>query len=62
MKNMQGLIAFVETAAGGSLTAAAERLGVSPAAVSKSVAKLEQQLGVRLFNRSTRRLAITQEG
>jgi DNA-binding transcriptional LysR family regulator len=30
MKNMQGLIAFVETAAGGSLTAAAERLGVSP--------------------------------
>jgi DNA-binding transcriptional LysR family regulator len=30
--------------------------------VSKSVAKLEQQLGVRLFNRSTRRLAITQEG
>jgi DNA-binding transcriptional LysR family regulator len=62
MKNLQGLLAFVETAAGGSLTAAAERLDVSPAAVSKSLAKLEQQLGVRLFNRSTRRLAITQEG
>ena len=62
MKNLQGLLAFVETAAGGSLTAAAERLGISPAAVSKSLAKLEQQLGVRLFNRSTRRLSITQEG
>jgi DNA-binding transcriptional LysR family regulator len=62
MKNLQGLLAFVETAASGSLTAAALRLDLSPAAVSKSLAKLEQQLGVRLFNRSTRRLAITQEG
>jgi DNA-binding transcriptional LysR family regulator len=62
MKNLPGLLAFVETAAAGSLTAAAERLELSPAAVSKSLAKLEQQLGVRLFNRSTRRLAITQEG
>jgi DNA-binding transcriptional LysR family regulator len=62
MKNLQGLLAFVETAASGSLTAASLRLNLSPAAVSKSVAKLEQQLGVRLFNRSTRRLAITQEG
>ncbi len=62
MKNLPGLLAFVETAASGSLTAAAERLALSPAAVSKSLAKLEQQLGVRLFNRSTRRLAITQEG
>ena len=62
MKNLQGLLAFIETAANGSLTAAAERLDISPAAVSKSLGKLEQQLGVRLFNRSTRRLAITQEG
>ncbi len=62
MKNLQGLLAFVETAASGSLTAAAARLDISPAAVSKSLAKLEQQLGVRLLNRSTRRLSITQEG
>lgn len=62
MKNLQGLLAFVETAAGGSLTAAADRLGLTPAAVSKSLAKLEEQLGVRLVNRSTRRLALTQEG
>src|SRR4249919_3691461 len=62
MKNLQGLLAFVETAAAGSLTGAALRLDLSAAAVSKSLARLEQQLGVRLFNRSTRRLAITPEG
>ena len=44
MKNLQGLLAFVETATSGSLTAAAERLEITPAGVSKSLAKLEQQL------------------
>ncbi|MFL6662532.1 MAG: LysR family transcriptional regulator, partial [Rhizobacter sp.] len=58
MKQLQGLLAFVETATTGSLAAAAERLEVTPAAVSKSLARLEEQLGVRLINRSTRRLAI----
>ena len=62
MKNLPGLLAFVETAASGSLTAAADRLDLTPAAVSKSLGRLEEQLGVRLFNRSTRRLAITPEG
>jgi DNA-binding transcriptional LysR family regulator len=62
MKQLQGLLAFVETANGGSLTAAAERLEVTPAAVSKSLARLEAQLGVRLLHRSTRRLALTDEG
>ncbi len=62
MKNLQGLLAFVETAASGSFTAAAERLDLTPAAISKSLGRLEQQLGVRLLNRSTRRLALTDEG
>src|SRR5437868_8668185 len=62
MKQLQGLLAFVEAATTGSLTAAAERLEVTPAAVSKSLAKLEEQLGVRLLNRSTRRLSLTEEG
>lgn len=62
MKQLQGLLAFVEAATTGSLTAAAERLDVTPAAVSKSLARLEEQLGVRLVNRSTRRLALTAEG
>jgi DNA-binding transcriptional LysR family regulator len=62
MKQLQGLLAFVEAATTGSLTAAADRLGVTPAAVSKSLARLEEQLGVRLLHRSTRRLALTEEG
>ena len=62
MKNLQGLLAFVEIAASGSITAAADQLDLTAAAVSKSLAKLEQQLGVRLLNRSTRRLSLTQEG
>src|SRR5438105_11466946 len=62
MKQLQGLLAFVEAATTGSLTAAADRLEVTPAAVSKSLARLEQQLGVRLLNRSTRRIALTEEG
>jgi DNA-binding transcriptional LysR family regulator len=62
MKQLQGLLAFVEAAGAGSLAAAADRLELTPAAVSKSLAKLEAQLGVRLLQRSTRRLALTAEG
>lgn len=62
MKQLQGLLAFVETATSGSLSAAARRLDVTPAAVSKNLLKLEEQLGVRLFNRSTRRVRLTREG
>ena len=62
MKQLQGLLAFVEAANAGSLAAAADRLELTPAAISKSLAKLEAQLGVRLLQRSTRRLALTAEG
>ncbi|HZN92405.1 MAG TPA: LysR family transcriptional regulator [Myxococcales bacterium] len=62
MRNLQGLVSFIESAGGGSFTAAAGRLGLTPAAVSKNVMRLEQQLQVRLFNRTTRRLKLTQEG
>jgi DNA-binding transcriptional LysR family regulator len=62
MKQLQGMLAFVEAATTGSLTAAADRLEVTPAAVSKSLARLEEQLGVRLLQRSTRRLSVTEEG
>ena len=53
---------FVATADEGSFSAAARRLGLTPAAVSKSVARLEAGLGVRLFQRSTRSLSLTTEG
>lgn len=62
MESLTGLMAFVRTAELNSFVAASGRLGVSASAVSKSVARLEDELGVRLFNRSTRRLSLTEEG
>lgn len=55
------LLAFLRTAEAGSFTGAARRLGTTPSAVSKSVARLERQFGVRLFHRSTRNLTLTAE-
>ncbi|MGO4377124.1 LysR family transcriptional regulator [Pseudoduganella sp. RAF19] len=46
----------------GGFTAAATAAGVTPAAVSRSVARLEQRLGVRLFVRTTRQIRLTDEG
>jgi len=62
MKQLQGLLALIEVSAAGSLAGAARRLGVTPAAVSKSLARLEEQLGVRLVQRSTRTSRVTDEG
>lgn len=62
MQNLHGILAFVESARAGSLSGAARKLDLSPAAVSKNVIRLEEELGVRLFNRSTRRLNLTAEG
>ena len=56
------LDAFIATADEGSFSAAARRMGLTPAAVSKSVGQLEVRVGVRLFHRSTRSLALTSEG
>jgi DNA-binding transcriptional LysR family regulator len=56
------LDAFVVSADEGSFSAAARRLGQTPAAISKRVAQLESRLGVRLFQRSTRSLALTTDG
>jgi DNA-binding transcriptional LysR family regulator len=62
MTYLQHLVSFVHTAEHGSFSAAARVLGLTPAGVSKNVAKLEADLGVRLFHRSTRRLALTESG
>lgn len=53
---------FVQVVEAGSLSAAARELGLSPAVVSRRLAALEQRLGVRLINRTTRNLALTDEG
>ena len=62
MDSLRALNVFVHAAEAGSFVGAAQRLGVSPSAVGKAIARLEERLGARLFNRSTRSLALTAEG
>ncbi|WP_247893734.1 LysR family transcriptional regulator [Azospirillum endophyticum] len=62
LERLTGLIAFARAASLGSYTAAARALSVSPSAISKSVQRLEQQLGLSLFTRTTRTLTLTAEG
>ena len=62
MDSLTGITAFVRTADQLSFSEAGRALGVSASAVGKSVAKLEQELGVRLLHRTTRRVALTEEG
>jgi DNA-binding transcriptional LysR family regulator len=53
---------FVQTAEAGSFVAASHRLGLSGSAVGKAIGRLERELGVRLFHRSTRSMTLTEEG
>ncbi len=53
---------FVHVVAAGSLTAAGREMGMSLAVVSKRLARLEERLGVRLINRTSRQLSLTEEG
>ncbi len=62
MQPLSHLESFVQSAESGSFSAAARHMGLTPAAVSKNVARLEASLGVRLFQRSTRRLTLTEGG
>lgn len=57
-----GVIAFVAVAREGSFARAADHLGVGRSAVSRSVQRLEQQLGMRLLRRTTRSVSLTSEG
>ena len=62
METLANLESFIRSAECGSFSAAARRLGVTPAAVSRNVAMLERNLGVRLFQRSSRSLTLTEDG
>lgn len=59
---LRDLQLFCEVARRSSFIAAASETGLSPAHVSKRIATLEEQLGVKLFNRTTRRVNITSDG
>jgi len=62
METLANLESFVRSAETGSFSAAARLLALTPAAVSRNVAMLERNIGVRLFQRSTRKLSLTEAG
>ena len=62
METFANLESFVRSAESGSFSSAARRLALTPAAVSRNVAQLERNLGVRLFQRSTRGLTLSEAG
>lgn len=61
-ERLKGIDVFACVVDAGSFTAAAQRLNLTNSAVGKAVARLEARLGVRLFERTTRRLALTDAG
>lgn len=62
MDNLHGILVFLNVADAGSLSGAARALGVTTAAVSGTISRLERNLSVRLLDRTTRRLNMTAEG
>lgn len=62
MNRLSEMQAFAETVRCGGFSAAARELSLSPSAVSKLVTRLEERLGVRLLNRTTRRISLTEAG
>jgi DNA-binding transcriptional LysR family regulator len=62
MNNVQQFLAFASAARHTSFAGAARELALSPSAVAKSISRLEAQLGVRLFYRTTRQVSLTPDG
>jgi DNA-binding transcriptional LysR family regulator len=62
MGRWEGIYEFIQVVDAGGFSAAAARMGRSNSQVSKLIARLEDRLGVRLLNRTTRRLTLTDEG
>jgi DNA-binding transcriptional LysR family regulator len=62
MDKLKAMAAFVQIVDAGSLTAAADALDVSQPSMVRLLAALESAVGVRLLNRTTRRMALTDEG
>jgi DNA-binding transcriptional LysR family regulator len=59
---LSGILIFVQAADAGSFALAAQRMSLSRSAVAKSIARLEQRLGTRLFHRTTRNQTLTEDG
>ena len=62
MTNLGDLEIFSRVASMGSMSAAGRALGLSPAVISKRIKRLEERLGTRLFQRTTRQISLTEAG
>lgn len=62
MPNLRSIETFVKALEGGSIASAARQLGISPAAASQNITRLERELGTRLLTRTTRSMALTEAG
>jgi DNA-binding transcriptional LysR family regulator len=62
MDRFEAMTAFVAVCETGNLSAAARQLGLSPSVMSRQIAGLESRLGIRLFNRTTRSISLTDAG
>mgnify|MGYP001419380610 CR=1 FL=1 len=62
MDSQSEMAVFVRVAEAGNFSVAARALKLTPSAVSKLIGRLEDRLGARLLNRTTRRVSLTEEG
>ena len=62
MTTISDLDIFARVARTGNMSAAGREMGLSPAVVSKRISQLEERLGARLFQRTTRHLTLTETG
>ena len=62
MDSVAGMRIFVRVVDSGSFSAAGRQLGVAPSSVSRQINELEEDLGARLFHRTTRKLSLTEAG
>ncbi|MGQ0700732.1 MAG: LysR family transcriptional regulator [Panacagrimonas sp.] len=62
MNNVQQMLAFASAARHASFAKAARDLGLAPSSIAKSIARLESELGVKLFHRTTRQVSLTPDG
>ncbi|MFN3238719.1 MAG: LysR family transcriptional regulator, partial [Pseudomonadales bacterium] len=61
-ESLKNLALFVTVVEHGGFANSADELGITPSAVSKSIGRLEERLGTRLFTRSTRSIKLTEPG
>ena len=62
MDTLTGMRLFNKVQETGSFSAAGRAIGLAPSSVSRQISALEEQLGTRLFNRTTRKLHLTEAG